>query len=340
MRRGLRDPGAAVQLGERQLGVAGAERRQEGEHPPDDALRQRRVSGCPHPRRPGSSSRRGDVDDARAHQAASSLRRQVERDVDDHVFLAADQPALAAAGAGSRGPGPCSARRRARRAAGSSSTPRPSPARSRCGPSSASGAGTAARPPRPRRAAPSTSTPVVDAHPVEHRRQHLGRRVARAGTQRAQRAVDHRTPTSAAITEFATPRTCSGGRGSRPTPRRRPRPRSASKRALRLVHEQRAGRVGDVRALAAGVDHDPGLLGQLLRGGAVRHHQEARRSPCPGRGRREVLRRDVGLGAVRGDAHHARAGVVRAAQVVDGADAGHQQHRDRRRRGLLARPPR
>src|SRR5207249_9165405 len=44
----------------------------------------------------------------------------------------------------------------------------------------------------------------------------------------------------------------------------------------------------------------------------------------------DVLARDVGLGAVRGHAHDARAGVVRGRQVVHGADARQQQRRDLR----------
>ncbi len=42
--------------------------------------------------------------------------------------------------------------------------------------------------------------------------------------------------------------------------------------------------------------------------------------------RLDVLPRDVGLGAVGGDAHAARAGVIGVLEIVNGSDARQQQH--------------
>ena len=77
----------------------------------------------------------------------------------------------------------------------------------------------------------------------------------------------------------------SRGRGSRPARRRRARRRSAATRSVDLVEDQRAGRVDDVDALAAGVGHDPGLLGQRLRRLASGPSSGSRRSPGRARGR-------------------------------------------------------
>ena len=49
----------------------------------------------------------------------------------------------------------------------------------------------------------------------------------------------------------------------------------------------------------------------------------------------DMLLRDVGLGAVRGDAHRPRAGGVRRVEILDGADAGQQQDGDLRARYAL-----
>ena len=164
------------------------------------------------------------------------LCRQLDRDVDDHVLLAADVARARRSGAGSRARAPCSARPRARRAAGTTSRPRPSPARSRCGPSWAS----ACRYGRTTSSAAS-SRPIdveagVDAEPVEHRGEHLGGRVARTRAERAQRAVDLADPDLVRDHRVGhAEATGSGGRGSRPTPRRRPRATSASNRARAVV---------------------------------------------------------------------------------------------------------
>ena len=95
-----------------------------------------------------------------------------------------------------------------------------------------------------------------------------------------------------------------------------------------LLHDQRAGRVDDVHALAAGVDHDPGLLGEHLGRLGVAHHQEADGLQAELAGQAEVLDRDVRLGAVGGDPADLAAVVLRGADVVLGADAGEHQERD------------
>jgi hypothetical protein len=56
-----------------------------------------------------------------------------------------------------------------------------------------------------------------------------------------------------------------------------------------------------VDALRARVDHDPGLLGELRRGGHVRHHQVAVHVHAQLAGGGDVLGGDVGLGAVGRD---------------------------------------
>ena len=55
------------------------------------------------------------------------------------------------------------------------------------------------------------------------------------------------------------------------------------------LEHQRAGGVDDVDALAAGVGHDAGLLGQLLRRNGVAHHQEADGLQAQLAGQPEVL---------------------------------------------------
>ena len=106
---------------------------------------------------------------------------------------------------------------------------------------------------------------------------------------------------------------------------------------LGLGEHQRAGRVDGVDALAARVDHDPALPGQLLGRGAVAHHQEADRLHAERPGQPEVLDRDVRLGAVGGDPGHRGAGLASVAEVVHGADAGDQQDGDLGRGRLLGR---
>ena len=94
-----------------------------------------------------------------------------------------------------------------------------------------------------------------------------------------------------------------------------------------LAHEQRAARIGDVDALRAAGLHQPRLFDQLRRRDHVRHHQEPGHVHADLAGVFDVLPGDVGLGAVGGDPHRPRAGLVCIPEVVDGADAGDQQRR-------------
>ena len=66
----------------------------------------------------------------------------------------------------------------------------------------------------------------------------------------------------------------------------------------------------------------------------MRHHQEADRIHAELARRLDMLARDVGLGAMGGDAHAARAGLISALQVMHSADAGQQQHRRRARQAF------
>jgi hypothetical protein len=95
-----------------------------------------------------------------------------------------------------------------------------------------------------------------------------------------------------------------------------------------VAGQQPAGGVDDVHALAAGVDHDPGLRGQRVGVGAVREHQEADGFQTEVAGHPEMLDRHVGLRAVGRDPHDRGAGVARLVQVGHGADAGQEQDGD------------
>ena len=112
---------------------------------------------------------------------------------------------------------------------------------------------------------------------------------------------------------------------------------SACTRAWASAEYQGAGRVDDVDALRAGIDHDPGLRGQLGRARCGGPASGSRPSPCRVRGPRRSAGGHVGLGAVGGDPGDRRARVVRLAQIVHGADAGQQQHGDLGPRGLVDR---
>ena len=58
---------------------------------------------------------------------------------------------------------------------------------------------------------------------------------------------------------------------------------------LGVAEHHRASRVDHVDALGAGVDHDPGLLGEHLRRSAVAEHEEADRLHAQLAGGLEVL---------------------------------------------------
>jgi hypothetical protein len=94
------------------------------------------------------------------------------------------------------------------------------------------------------------------------------------------------------------------------------------------VHDQRAGRVDHVDALGARVGHDPGLPREDLRRLAVRHHQEADGLKADAAGYLEMLDGDVRLGAVGGDPADRGAVVGRLADVFRDAKAGQHQERD------------
>ena len=100
--------------------------------------------------------------------------------------------------------------------------------------------------------------------------------------------------------------------------------------AADVVGQERARRVDDEDALAAGVGDDPRLLRHARRieqvgrvEVAVGRHAELAREA-------EVLHADVGLGADGRDAGDGRAGVVRDLEIGLGADAGEDRDRDLR----------
>ena len=95
-----------------------------------------------------------------------------------------------------------------------------------------------------------------------------------------------------------------------------------------VLHAERAAGVHHVAAGRAVAFHELGLPRQRPRFGHVAHHQEADGLHAQMAGVLDVLARDVGLGAMRGHAHHAHAGVIGVLQVVHGADAGQQQRGD------------
>ena len=95
-----------------------------------------------------------------------------------------------------------------------------------------------------------------------------------------------------------------------------------------LVEHQCPGGVHHVDALAAGVGHDAGLRGELLRCEGVGHHQETDRLQTEFTRQAEVLDGHVGLGAVRGDAADRAAVVLRLPDIVLGPDARQHQEGD------------
>ena len=100
------------------------------------------------------------------------------------------------------------------------------------------------------------------------------------------------------------------------------------------LEDQRPGGVHDIDALAAGIGHDPGLLGELLRRDGVRHHQEPDRLEAELAGQPEVLNGHVGLGAVGGDPADRATVVLRLLDVLLGAHPWQHEERDL---GLLGR---
>ncbi len=102
---------------------------------------------------------------------------------------------------------------------------------------------------------------------------------------------------------------------------------SAATRSADLLEDQRAGRVDDVHALAAGVGHDPRLLRQRLRRLASAPSSGSRRSPARARGRGRSAASEMSASvqcvAMR---QIERAEVLRPSDVVLDADA--RQHQD------------
>ncbi|MCY1358997.1 hypothetical protein D9M69_455480 [compost metagenome] len=95
-----------------------------------------------------------------------------------------------------------------------------------------------------------------------------------------------------------------------------------------VLHVHGATGVGHVDALRAVALHQLALSGQFFRRNHVAHHQEADGVHAQLAGVLDVLPGDVRLGAVGGDAHDPRAGLVGVLQVVHRADAGQQQGGD------------
>ncbi len=167
-----------------------------------------------------------------------------------------------------------------------------------------------------------------DAHAVAHGHQHFHRRVAGAGAQARGGRVDAAAAhldggqrVGHAHGQVVVAMKAELGLGLE-------RLAHGAELFRHVVRQHVAGRVGDVDAVGAVALHEPGLRHQAL--GAV--HVAIIRKPTvsmPELARHaDVLLADVGLGAVRGHADGVHAQVVRHAQVVDGADAGHQQGRD------------
>src|SRR5699024_8041667 len=88
------------------------------------------------------------------------------------------------------------------------------------------------------------------------------------------------------------------------------------------------GGVGDVDALGAVGLHQLGLLGELGGGGQGAHHQEAGGVEPELAGGGDVLRGDVGLGAVRGDAYVGDAGCGGVLELANRAAPWEQERGD------------
>ena len=147
----------------------------------------------------------------------------------------------------------------------------------------------------------------LDAHPVEHGDQRLDRRVARARAHARERSVDadrarldagdrigdaQREIVMGVDADF-------GLRLQRLAERLHP---------LGVLRRQkRARRIRHIDAFGAVALHQLRLLDQLLRRRHMRHHQKADRVHAELARRLDMLLRDVGLGAMGGDAHAARA---------------------------------
>ncbi len=91
------------------------------------------------------------------------------------------------------------------------------------------------------------------------------------------------------------------------------------------VHRQCAPTIGDVHTMGAILFHQPGLCCECFWRGHVTHHQEARNVHAQFARRLDMLSRDIGFCAVRGDSNGADAQVVGELQIVYRADARNEQ---------------
>ncbi|MPN38486.1 hypothetical protein SDC9_186010 [bioreactor metagenome] len=121
--------------------------------------------------------------------------------------------------------------------------------------------------------------------------------------------------------------------------------RNADRRAdgldplLHLLRQESARGIREVDIVRAIGFHLLRLLRDALGREHVRHHQETDRHEPHLLRRADVLRADIRLGGVRGNADDRCAAVLCPLQIGDGADARQEQHRDLRafyrpRRGL------
>jgi hypothetical protein len=87
------------------------------------------------------------------------------------------------------------------------------------------------------------------------------------------------------------------------------------------IHGQRSGRVHDVHARCASIDHNPGLLSDHLRRGHVRHHQVAVHVHAEFARQANVLDRDIRFRAVGRDPDQVSAQFGGPFQLTLGTDS-------------------
>lgn len=92
-----------------------------------------------------------------------------------------------------------------------------------------------------------------------------------------------------------------------------------------VVHRHGATAIGDVNAMCAIRFHQQRLSSQCVGRQHVAHHQKARYVHAQAARRLDVLLRDIGLRAMRRDAHRPHPHFVGALQVADRADAREKQ---------------
>ena len=104
-----------------------------------------------------------------------------------------------------------------------------------------------------------------------------------------------------------------------------PTPRIPGHEVAGLLEDQGASGVDHKDTLAAGVDHDAGLLGQLGGAEAVGEHEETTGFQAEFPGGLKVLEGDIRLGAVGGHPYHRGPALLGFLEVGDGAHPGQQQ---------------